>query len=164
MGCVVDLIILRAGASQSMLGALTLLPWLLGRLFSTCTDLYGTVATSLDPVSYSLGTSDLGCALGIKYAGIKVMGTSLLVSISKRSPMCRGDCLVEELPGNLKVLGGVVIIVASPPISNCFTISSILSCSDIHLFRTITSNASKNYKIRKSNRSTRTPMVFIVSV
>jgi len=99
--------------------------------------------------------------LELRYARFKLMVASLLVSISRRSPLCRGDCLVEDLPRNLIVLGGVVIIAARPPLSNYFTTSSILACFNIHLLHTVISNTSENYRIHESNKSMGALVVFI---
>ena len=54
-------------------------------------------------------------AHGLTYVEVKDMGASLLVSIAGLSPLCCGDCLVEELPANLIVFGGVVITIVKPP-------------------------------------------------
>lgn len=90
------------------------------------------------------------------------MGASLCGSISKRSHLCRRDCLVEELPGNLTIFGGVAIIVARPHVLNCCITSSNCSCFDIHLLHTLSSNTSENYRIHESNGSMGASMVFIV--
>ena len=100
-------------------------------------------------------------SLGLRYSGVKMTGASLLVSIFGRSPLCHGDFHVEEILGNMTTLGGVVITTSSPPVSNCFIVSSILDFFDIHLLRTVRLNTSKNYRIHESNRSMGAPMVFI---
>ena len=75
--------------------------------------------------------------LGFRYVGVNVIGTSLHGSISGQSPLCHEDCLVDVLLENLTIFGRVVITAASPPISNCFTISSRLVGSNIHLLDTL---------------------------
>ena len=65
VGCKVDLRALTVQTFQSILGVLTLQPQSLDRPFSTCTGMSETVGTYLDPASYSLGTSDLGCAQAV---------------------------------------------------------------------------------------------------
>lgn len=100
-------------------------------------------------------------SLRFRYAGVKLMGAYLRGSISGRSPLCCRDCLMEEMLGNLTIFGGVVITVGRPPVLNCCITSSSGSCSDIHLLRIVSSNTSENYRIRESNRSMGTPMVFI---
>ena len=96
--------------------------------------------------------------LGLRYVGVKLMGASLLVS---NSGMCCGDWLVDELPRNLKILAGVVIIAARPLVSNFITISSILAFSDIYSLHIVSSNNLENYRIRESNKGMGDPVVFI---
>lgn len=88
-------------------------------------------------------------------------GTSLRGSISRRSPLCHEDCLMDVCPINFIVFGGMVITAASLPVSNCFTISSRLVGSDIHLSHTMSSSNPEDYKIYESKRSTETLQVFI---
>ena len=52
--------------------------------------------------------------LGFKYVGVNVTSTSVCGSIYGWSPLCCGDCLMDVLPENLIVFGGVVITIASP--------------------------------------------------
>ena len=56
--------------------------------------------------------------LGFKYVEVHVTGTSLRGSIFGQSPLCRGDCLMDVLPENLTVFGGVVITTTIPPCLN----------------------------------------------
>lgn len=88
-------------------------------------------------------------------------GTSLRGSISRKSPLCHGDCLMDGHLRNFIVLDELVITTTSLPVSNCFTISSRLAGSDIDLSRTMSSSNSQDYRIHESNRSTRTLQVFI---
>lgn len=65
--------------------------------------------------------SNSSCApltLNLRYVAINMMGTSLFVSILGLSPLGCRDYLVDEILGNVIVLGGVFITVVCPPISN----------------------------------------------
>lgn len=48
------------------------------------------------------------------YVGVNIMGASHLVSIVGWSPLFHGNYLVEEIPVNFTVFGGVVMTVAIP--------------------------------------------------
>ena len=48
------------------------------------------------------------------YVVVNIIGASRLVSIFGQSPLCHGDCLVEELPTNLIVFSGVFMVAVSP--------------------------------------------------
>lgn len=100
-------------------------------------------------------------ALEFKYVGVNVIGTSLHGSIFSRSPLCRGDCLVDVLPETLIVFGRMVITTTSPHL-NLQSTSSNYSCSIMYLLNTLSSTISQDYRIHESNRSLRALVLFIV--
>ena len=63
-------------------------------------------------------TFDAPLNLGFTYAGVQVISASLWDSIAGRSPLCHRDCLMEVIPKNLTVFGGVVITIVAPPYIN----------------------------------------------